>query len=188
MEDFLDDPTSRVFYPTSVESVECGPVAVSTTVGWVLSGYVKNLSKERLSSIQFSSTHVLRVDSRSNDTLYEDFEKLWDLNSIGIREKDTVLEGFEKNVSFQAGKYSVHLPWKEHHKLLPDNYENSVPRLSSQLKQLRRDPEVLREYNSIIEDQLRSGHRTKSHVSAFLKRDGNIELNISVTFTFCGNL
>lgn len=51
----------------------------------------------------------------------------------------------------------MHLPWKEHHKLLPDNYENSVARLSSQLKRLRRDPEVLREYNSIIEDQLRSG-------------------------------
>ena len=112
---------------------------------------LKNLPKERLSSIQFSSTHVLRVDSRSNDTLYEDFEKLWDLDSIGIREKDTVLEAFEKNVSFQDGKYSVHLPWKEHHKLLPDNYENSVARLNSQLRQLRRDPEVLREYNLIID-------------------------------------
>ena len=31
-------------------------------------------------------------------------------------------------------------------------------------------------------------HRTKSYVSAFLKRDGNIELHVSVTFTFCGNL
>ena len=90
---------------------------------------------------------MLRVDSRSNDTLYEDFEKLWDLDPIGIREKDMVLEAFEKNVSFQDGKYSVHLPWKEDHKLLPDNYENSVARLSSQLKQLRRDPAVLREYN-----------------------------------------
>ena len=132
-------------------------MSVSTTVGWVLSGPVKNLPKERLSSIQFSSTHVLRVDSRSNDTLYEDFEKLWDLDSIGIREKDTVLEAFEKNVSFQRGRYSVLVPWKEHHKWLPDNYENNLGRLSSQLNQLRRDPEVLREYKSIIEDQLRSG-------------------------------
>ena len=49
----------------------------------------------------------------------------------------------------------TYLVW--HHRLLPDNYENSVATLSSQLKQLRRDPEVLREYNSIIEDQLRSG-------------------------------
>ncbi|XP_068724219.1 uncharacterized protein [Montipora capricornis] len=149
---FFDGSTIR-----GEESAESGPVAVSTTFGWVLSGPVINLPKEKLSSIQFSSTHVLRVDSSSNDTLYEDFEKLWDLDSIGIREKDTVHEAFEKIVSFQDGKYSVHLPWKEHHKLLPDNYENSVARLSSQLKQLRRDPEVLREYNSIIEDQLQSG-------------------------------
>ena len=31
-------------------------------------------------------------------------------------------------------------------------------------------------------------HRTKSRVSAFLKRDENIELNVSVTFKFFGNL
>ena len=31
-------------------------------------------------------------------------------------------------------------------------------------------------------------HRTKSHVSAFLKCDGNIELHVSATFTFCGNV
>ena len=136
-------------------SVECCPVAVSTTIGWVLSDPVKNLPKERLPSIQFSQTHVLGVDSRSNDTLYKDFEKLWDLDCIGIRE-DTVLEAFEKNVSFEDGRYSVHLPC-----LAPQvaarQLRESVARLSSQLMQLRRDPEVLREYNSIIEDQLRSG-------------------------------
>ena len=132
-------------------------MAVSATVGWVLFGPVKNLPKERLSITQFSSTHVLRVDSRSNATLYEDSEKLWDLDFIGIREKNTVLGAFENNVSFQGGRYSVLVPWKEHHKLQPDNYENSVARLSSQLRQLKRESEVLREYNSIIEDHLRSG-------------------------------
>ena len=33
-------------------------MAVSTKVGWVLSGTVENLPREKLSSIQFSSTHV----------------------------------------------------------------------------------------------------------------------------------
>ena len=60
---FFDGNTIR-----GEESVQVGPVAISTTVGWVLSGPVKNLPKERLSSIQFASTHVLRVDSRSNNT------------------------------------------------------------------------------------------------------------------------
>ena len=71
-----------------------------------------------------------------------------------IRDKDTVLEAFEKNLSFQDGKYLVHLPWKEQHGLLPDNFENCVARLSSQLKRLREDPEILKEYDSIIQDQL----------------------------------
>ena len=71
----------------------------------------------------------------SEDTPYKDFEWLWDLDSIGIQEK----YAFEKNVSFEDCKNSVYLPWKEHHKLLPHNYENSVARLSSQLKRLRRD-------------------------------------------------
>ena len=31
-------------------------------------------------------------------------------------------------------------------------------------------------------------HRTKSHVSAFPKCDGNIELHVSATFTLCGNV
>ena len=49
------------------ESGQGGPVAVSTTVGWVLSGPVKNLPYERLLSVQFSSTHVLRVDTSNNE-------------------------------------------------------------------------------------------------------------------------
>ena len=140
------------------ESGQGGPVAVSTQVGWVLSGPVENLPQERLSSIQFSSTHVLKIDSReTEDTLRTDLQRPWDLDSVGIRDRDTVHEAFEKNLSFEDGKYSVHLPWKEHHKLLPDNFENSVARLSSQLKRLRREPDILREDDSIIQDQLQSG-------------------------------
>ena len=60
-------------------------------------------------------------------------------------------------MSFEDGKYLVHLPWKEQHGLLPDNFENCVERLSSQLQRLRKDPEILKEYDSIIQDQLQSG-------------------------------
>ena len=49
------------------ESGQGIPVAVSTKVGWVLSGPVENLPQEKLSTIQFSSTHVLRVDSRETE-------------------------------------------------------------------------------------------------------------------------
>ena len=151
--DFFDGKSVR-----EEESGQGGPVAVSTKVGWVLSGPVENLPRDKLSSIQFSSTPVLRTESRMvDDTLQGDLDRLWDLDSVGIRDKDTVLEAFEKNLSFEDGKYLVHLPWKEQHGLLPDNFENCVARLSSQLKRLRKDPEILKEYDSIIQDQLQSG-------------------------------
>ena len=51
----------------------------------------------------------------------------------------------------------MNLPWREHHELLPDNYENCVVRLNSTVKRLRKQPEVFREYNSFIEDQERKG-------------------------------
>ena len=107
------------------ESGQGGPVAVSTKVGWVLLGPVENLPREiyKLSSIQFSLTHVLRTESKVvDDMLQGDLDRLWGLDSVGIRDKDTVLEAFEKNLSFEDGKYLVHLPWKEQHGLLPDNY------------------------------------------------------------------
>ena len=49
------------------------------------------------------------------------------------------------------------LPFREHHDILPDNYENAVLRLKSNLKRLNNQPEVLQEYDSIIQEQLKAG-------------------------------
>ena len=49
------------------------------------------------------------------------------------------------------------LPFKEHHDILPDNYENAVLRLKSNLKRLNNQPEVLQKYDSIIQEQLKAG-------------------------------
>ena len=40
---------------------------------------------------------------------------------------------------------------------LPSNYANSLSRMKSQIKRLTREPEVLKEYDLIIKDQLSSG-------------------------------
>ena len=50
-------------------------------------------------------------------------------------------------------RYEVSLPWKEHYPLLPDNYEVAVSRLNSILKRLKINPELLPQYNRIIEEQ-----------------------------------
>ena len=79
------------------------------------------------------------------------------MESIGIQDKNTTHEGFLKNLEFKDERCSVKLPFKEHHDLLPDYYENAVLRLKSNFKRLKNQPEVLNEYNNIIQEQLKTG-------------------------------
>ena len=136
------------------------PVAHGTKLGWVLSGRVPCREGDDLSAnANFVSTHVLRTgtDPIENSRVDVMVEQLWDFESVGIREKDTVHGSFINNISKEGDKYCVRLPVKESHDLLPDNYNLSLTRLKSSLKRLRKDPETLQAYDKIIRDQERDG-------------------------------
>ena len=64
---------------------------------------------------------------------------------------------FVDNISFNGSRYSVKLPWKEGRDSLDSNYELSLARMKGQVKKLRKEPEVLQEYDSVIKGQLVSG-------------------------------
>ena len=82
----------------------------------------------------------------------------WELESIGIKqEENSVLETFKETVTFKNQRYEVGLPWKEAHDALPDNRSLSQRRLQSLLKRLSREPELLKEYDRVIKDQLDKG-------------------------------
>ena len=66
-------------------------------------------------------------------------------------------EDFVDSIAFNGTRYSVKLPWKEGHNSLPSNYELSLSRMKGQIRKLRKEPEVLEEYNEVIEEQLTSG-------------------------------
>lgn len=132
------------------------PVAIETELGWVLSGPLKRKesdSKQEV-SVNFVAQDSVAIDRAS---LESEVSKLWDLDSLGIKVTDEVHETFEDDIDFSDGRYSVKLPWKQGHDLLPSNYVNSLSRMKGQLKRLRKEPEVLDEYNSIIKEQLSSG-------------------------------
>ena len=144
-----------------------GPVATNTRVGWVLSGPVKIESKHTLASVNFVATHVLKVDANPINSsleqnvpvesfdLKDSVQRLWDIESIGIRDsEESVYDSFIENISFEEGRYTVQLPFKKHHQPLPDNYELSLVRLNSLYRWLQREPALLKEYNSIILDQI----------------------------------
>ena len=155
------------FFTGDLERGEFGPVAMKTTLGWVLSGPLpQELSSE--SEVNLTTCHTLRLDTsnpcsiradeENRDPLVEEMKKFWELESIGtLSNEASVHDKFLDTIHKRDSRYEVSLPWKERHPLLPDNYEVAVSRLNSVLKHLKKDPELLAEYNRIIEEQSSKG-------------------------------
>ena len=138
---------------------ENGPTAVETVFGWVLSGPLDLAAQE---PFNVNPTCVLRIESQSlsADDTHLDFwlKRFWDLEAIGIADQEpSVYEDFVKKISFNDGHYEVHLPWKEPHLPLDDHYQLSLDRLTKLLRRLRRSPDILKEYDSVIKEQLSHG-------------------------------
>jgi hypothetical protein len=108
-------------------------------------------------------THVLRIDAEPvitnpTDSLYNRLEKLWDLETLGIRDNEHTTEfKFMKEVNFNGKQLEIKLSFREEHPLLPDNYTGCVKRFSSLITRLMANPNLLQEYDNIIKDKKESG-------------------------------
>ena len=128
------------------------PVAVKTELGWVLSGPHKMQGTDSAGVAQLNFV----AQRRDIESLERDVQ-LWSFEALGINEKDKVHEEFLDSIRFTESRYFVKLPWKEAHDKLPDNHANSLCRMKSQLKRLRKEPNLLKEYDSIIKEQVELG-------------------------------
>ena len=137
------------------------PVAVKTSIGWVLSGPIKGKTLNDTSLA--CNVNLNLIDSTSLMTKSENLdlkvqvEKLWDLDSIGIRSDNEVHAAVIDNIFFTGSRYSVGLPWKVAHKPLPSNYVESLVRLKSQVKKLKQTPDILKKYDDVISQQVKDG-------------------------------
>ena len=105
-------------------------------------------------------THTLLPNSQLSEeqTLNETMRSFWELESFGISNTNRSLyDDLCNTIKFRDGRYEVQLPWKTPRRDLPNNYELSLKRLRGLLRRLRNDPDVLREYDTIIKNQLQQG-------------------------------
>ena len=115
---------------------------METKFGWALNGPVT--SSEASTNLTFESeySHVLFLNSdRSvrNENINFNVNRFWDLETIGIREKeDSNFHDFQDSIYFNnEGRCQARLPFKELHETLPDNYslcEKPLLKLHNKLK------------------------------------------------------
>ena len=138
---------------------DSGPVAVHTRLGWVLSGPIPKMKRSKCSTTLLT-THTLHVGTALNETetLNETLHSFWELESLGVRQPDQcVLTEFEEKIKLKNGRYQVSLPWKDVHSPLPDNYQLALKRLRGLRHRLLQQPALLKEYDAIIQDQVKQG-------------------------------
>ena len=135
------------------------PVAMSTKLGYILSGPVTDTNSPLNSACTNTvvSAHVMKINSEilgENAKLSATLEKFWNLESLGINmEQPSVYDKFRHDVVYEKGRYQVKLPFKDHHDILHDNLDLSVVRLKGQWNKLKRDESMFIRYNDIFTEQ-----------------------------------
>ena len=136
-----------------------GPVALSTRLGYVLSGPVGiPVQEQGDSTVNLTETHVFKISNsviEEENSLVRDVKLFWDLETLGIKhDEPTVYEKFIEDITHNGERYEVKLPFKGSHPILPDNYQLSKTRLESLLRRLKSKPEVFKHYDEVIQEQL----------------------------------
>ena len=135
-----------------------GPVALETNLGWVLSVPSVCSRLTRSCTVNLSSTHVLKIESTQVSDMKDDLQKFWDLETLSIKKHETsVYDKFPNDITFTGERYQVKLPFKDNHPMLPDNYTVALRRLTTTIKKLKNQPEILKQYDDVIRKQLQSG-------------------------------
>ncbi|KAK3752075.1 hypothetical protein QZH41_005571 [Actinostola sp. cb2023] len=131
-------------------------IAMESKFGWLLSGPTS-------SSCNRDTTRCQRADIQTVDTKLDNIlTKFWEINQIS-QENETdssVIKTFEETIQFNAatGRYNVKLPWKKNKNDPPSNFNLSMKRLTSLQRSLyKKDPELIKKYDSQLLEQLHLG-------------------------------
>lgn len=149
---------------------DSGPTAMSNKFGWILSGPLQLEDSVNsgcvVTNLVISDCDPLLSIDQEEDKLNATLRKFWDTESIGIacnKLADECEEQSEKQfdslrIQRNKDRYEVDLPWSENGPLLNSNhYQLSINRLKSLQRRLISQPDLGKEYDNIIKEQLDKG-------------------------------
>ncbi|CAG2197218.1 unnamed protein product [Mytilus edulis] len=161
--------------------IQPGLYILASKLGWIITGRTKenDYSREDIESsfliMSYTGSNVPKTDTCI--TSVPNVTDLWNLESIGISDDDNstedsrVLEMFKETLEYSNGRYYVTWPWKNDNVDLPVNRDLALSRLKSCIARMRKKPELLEKYNSVIQDQLDKGivEKVEEHSTEGLK-------------------
>ena len=140
---------------------EKGPIAISSRLGWLLSGPIESTAVANLVSSHMIVTEGIDKIGvpLNNDQLTNLLKRFWEAESLGTdnAERGLIENDFLQGIEFVDGHYQIPLPWKSDVVDIPIHYLLSLNRLKLLQCRLLKKLELLREYDNVIKDQLTKG-------------------------------
>ncbi|XP_063448295.1 uncharacterized protein LOC134727834 [Mytilus trossulus] len=134
-----------------------GPTAVQSKVGYLLSGPIQL----NTNSYNQSTSSIMNILTPHRLEKFE-IHKFWEIESIGT-EKDSEVKAKmdlqemttyqDNNINLKENRYIAMFPWKQEHPQLPSNEMIARKRTYNVITRLAKDPEMLKIYGNIINDQ-----------------------------------
>ena len=146
------------FVGSEVRQSDCGPVAISSKLGWLLSGPLSSTQYHNIVSTNLIVAHD--DDVTTSDELVDTLKRFWEVEAIGITDVPVDQQSGDKfldHITFTGERYEVNLPWKEGNLNFSDDYLLSLNRLRSLHRRLLKEPQILKEYDRILQEQLSKG-------------------------------
>ena len=138
------------------------PIAVKTTLGWVLMGRKNSVNK----------INANRLVTDENINLDQQLEKFWTIESYGThsiesskimfnKEERRALDILGKTTVKNGNCYEVGLLWKNEETKLPYNGYLTVNRFKSTENKFNRNPEIATKYRETVNSYIESGYTRK---------------------------
>ena len=131
---------------------------VELIVGWLVHGVVGEADRpDQAALMLLVKASQQEIEGASEEML----KRIFDIDGLGggkiQDEKDPAEEQFKISLTTEEGRYCVTLPWKDGHPLLPTYEEAASAQLRSQLRRMKRCPEVLEKYDKQLKDYVEGG-------------------------------
>lgn len=150
--------------------VQPGLYFLATKLGWILTGRTTEPDNYINGTNMLILTYGNDVTESGFYTNIDevhpqkpDLQDFWNVETIGVlddsetRNDGIVRKEFNENIRYENGRYQVTWPWKDKDPDLPVNRELAMGRLKSALSKMRNKPQLLKVYDTIIQDQLEKG-------------------------------
>ena len=135
------------------------PVALKSSFGYILSRQYKNHS-----TVNFNETHFLKSHTKTGVSFRQ---RSFNINvkhlfneayyDESMKERSSLITEFQSNLKHNGSRYEVKLPFIGETKTLPDNYLLAKTRTGNLLKQLTKDDNLLKNYDTIFKEYLQEG-------------------------------